>query len=105
LSTYDGEWQNGYRHGKGRHTWKDGETYEGSFDNDKRNGIGTYSYITGERFTGYWKNDLREGEGMLYDSKGNVKLKGVWKADRFQRGSNGTKPGSEYQLQDKDVGE
>ena len=37
---YDGEWLNGLFHGKGKHSFSDGETYEGDYVNGKRQGKG-----------------------------------------------------------------
>ena len=28
---YEGEWQNGFKQGKGKHTWPDGSYYEGNW--------------------------------------------------------------------------
>lgn len=88
LSVYEGEWQHGMRHGTGKHNWKDGESYDGEFREDKRNGYGTYTFQTGDVWAGYWKDDARNGEGVLYDSKGQIKLSGVWKNDRHIRDGN-----------------
>ena len=37
-NTYDGDWSNDKKNGKGIFTWVDGESYEGDFKNDFRHG-------------------------------------------------------------------
>jgi hypothetical protein len=103
LSTYDGDWKDGNRHGKGIHNWKDGDRYEGDFADDKRTGWGTYYFETGEKFTGQWKNDVRDGKGTLYDTKGNIKMQGVWKNDRYQRNGNSSINSNESDLGEEDI--
>lgn len=46
------------RHGKGRHTYANGETYEGEWLNDKRHGYGIQKDITEkEIYAGDWEKD------------------------------------------------
>ena len=42
---FEGEWNDvGYRHGKGKYSWPNGDVYEGGFRGDKINGEGTMKY-------------------------------------------------------------
>ena len=40
--TYNGEMQNGKKHGKGEYLFPNGERYEGEWANDQINGQGTF---------------------------------------------------------------
>ena len=42
-STYNGDWQNGLRHGHGEYVSADGAVYRGMWVNDKPHGKGTLS--------------------------------------------------------------
>ena len=35
---YEGMWQNGLKHGRGKYSWSNGDYYEGAFWLDKREG-------------------------------------------------------------------
>ena len=37
--SYDGEWKQGRRHGRGGATFEGGDTYQGMYANDKRQGV------------------------------------------------------------------
>ena len=69
--------------GKGKYTFKNGETYEGDVVNDKFEGKGKYIYEDGKYYIGQWKNNLREGKGILYYSNGNIEYDGNFVNDEF----------------------
>ena len=62
---YQGEFKNGYPHGKGVYRWKTGDSYDGSWVNGKREGNGGMTYKRNGKdsvVTGFWKNDLYVGK-------------------------------------------
>ena len=90
--TYEGEFSNGFPHGKGVYTGSDGtkvigisvnglvtevtkiefsngNRFEGSWNGDL-DGDGTMYYGTGERYEGHWKNGEKDGDGIYYDKDG-----------------------------------
>ena len=40
MKTYEGEWINNKKNGRGKLFYEDGDYYDGNFVNDKRHGIG-----------------------------------------------------------------
>ena len=56
--TYEGDWVEGARSGKGVYTWVDGSTYVGDFKNDVFHGVGKYTGATGIIIEGYYSNGL-----------------------------------------------
>ncbi len=62
---YEGEWENGQRHGKGRLIWKNGKIYEGDWRNDKLNGKGRLRWINGMEYEGEFESNAFSGTGML----------------------------------------
>ena len=78
-SIYEGSFQNGLRHGKGRHSgtyW----FFEGDFKEDLRTGYGVYTWPDGRKYEGNWENDLRSGKGKLTLRNGSI-YEGNWKDD------------------------
>ncbi len=45
---YDGEWLEGMRDGKGKHTWPDKSYYEGEWKQDKADGNGKLVHVDGD---------------------------------------------------------
>jgi hypothetical protein len=68
---YDGEWDNGKIHGKGRMTCT-GATYEGVFDSSYETGSGSITYPTGMKFTGEWKIGKPINSGTMEYPSGEV---------------------------------
>jgi len=54
--------------------------YNGDTENGKRHGQGTYKWTTGDKFKGKWEAGIRDGKGFLKYSKG-TKYDGFWKDD------------------------
>jgi hypothetical protein len=48
-------------HGYGRLVWPNGRSYEGEFENDVKNGKGTYQWADGQVYTGEWLNGKQHG--------------------------------------------
>ncbi len=65
--------KNGLPHGQGFLTWKqgakNGDTYEGEWENGLKKGKGVWISKNGETYTGDWANDKREGHGVWKDGK------------------------------------
>jgi len=61
---YEGEWQNGEKHGKGTFYYKNGNKFEGIFVNGLRNGHGVFYYANGDKYEGDWKFDKKNGFGI-----------------------------------------
>ena len=61
---YEGEWKDGYFHGKGIRKYDDG-IYEGDFKYDKRDGQGKMTYNEKYKgvYEGGWKNGKKHGKG------------------------------------------
>ena len=58
---YEGQWQYGLHHGRGRKIWKIGSFFEGEWIENRRNGIGTKIWPSGSSYYGNWVNDNRTG--------------------------------------------
>lgn len=54
-----------------------GDSYEGQYMNDKKNGKGTYLWKNGSKYIGNFENDYRHGYGQMYWQDGKV-YKGKW---------------------------
>ncbi|MGN1444412.1 MAG: hypothetical protein ACI4XE_11250, partial [Acutalibacteraceae bacterium] len=73
---YEGETQNGKRHGKGKYTWADGDTYEGDWKDGKRCGRGKLIQYgkspSGETYMKYsydgeWLDSKEHGHGICVE--------------------------------------
>ncbi|XP_032381753.1 ankyrin repeat and MYND domain-containing protein 1 isoform X2 [Etheostoma spectabile] len=80
-SRYEGEYVNGFKHGRGKYTWKNGEFYEGSFYKDYRHGDGLYCWPTGHKFTGKFYLNRQEGYGQQLFPDGAI-FQGLYHADQ-----------------------
>ena len=65
TDTYEGVFKNGFPHGEGKYTFKDGHYYLGSFNKGKMDGEGKMFYKTADGqdsiVTGFWKKDNYSG--------------------------------------------
>ena len=84
-STYQGTWQNGEYHGKGKFTWTDGSYYLGDYQHGKKKGYGSFHYSSRKFYEGSWDNGVQNGEGTLYGADGGVLKKGLWANGAFER--------------------
>ena len=74
---YEGDWENGLRHGFGKFTWNNGDTYSGVWDNDKRHGQGIYIWNDGSKYKGNYSHGIRSGYGIYYYTNGTI-YEGTW---------------------------
>lgn len=108
--TYDGEWVDDKRHGRGKQVWSDGRCYEGDFDkgnfhgfgrmqwdsgpdapmvylgqyeNNLKHGAGKFCWADGRAYEGQWEKGLRHGAGV-YTFKDGKRRKGIWKDNVLQ---------------------
>ncbi|HFI0256829.1 TPA: hypothetical protein ACGOVD_001517 [Streptococcus suis] len=63
--TYHGYVLSNKMTGKGKLTFKNGDTYEGDFKNGIFHGEGTFTAASGWTYVGEFKNGLADGEGKL----------------------------------------
>jgi hypothetical protein len=68
---YDGQWDNGKIHGKGKMSCT-GATFEGVFDSTFETGSGTITYPTGMKFTGDWRAGKPTGTGSMTYPGGEI---------------------------------
>eukprot|EP00878_Enallax_costatus_P044980 GHUV01053798.1.p1 GENE.GHUV01053798.1~~GHUV01053798.1.p1 ORF type:complete len:432 (+),score=116.05 GHUV01053798.1:471-1766(+) len=62
---YEGEWQDDMKHGQGTSMYPSGNSYTGSWFQDKCQGHGTMKWVTKDQvYTGEWSNDLPNGLGV-----------------------------------------
>jgi MORN repeat len=79
----------GFRHGKGKMTYLNGDVYDGDWRFNMKSGKGRMDFINGDVYDGGWLNDMKQGKGkILYSgsSKSSSKLSGYydgeWVADK-----------------------
>ena len=53
---FEGNYENGVKHGYGKMTWSNGDVYEGNWQNDDLHGYGKYTWASGKVYKGNWKN-------------------------------------------------
>lgn len=74
TATYEGEFIEGKKEGKGRWFKKEPPTdfnekqvyYEGDYKNDLKHGHGEYQWQSGNRYKGGYKEDKRHGYGEMF---------------------------------------
>ena len=79
--TYEGDWINNSKHGKGTIIFNVGDKYEGDFKKNSIEGKGIYYYKNGDKYEGDWKSNLKDGKGIYYSKIGN-KYVGEFKNDK-----------------------
>lgn len=108
--TYEGQWKQDHRHGKGKQTWEDGRVYagqfadgkfhgfgrmewttpqglmayEGDYVDDVKHGHGKYLWPDGRVYDGQWVDGARSGKATLVNPRGE-KRQGIWHEDKLQR--------------------
>jgi hypothetical protein len=51
---YDGEWEEGMYHGKGKKTYANGDVYTGPFFEDQMHGKGIFTFANGDVLESEW---------------------------------------------------
>ncbi|MBX3009793.1 MAG: trypsin-like peptidase domain-containing protein [Melioribacteraceae bacterium] len=98
-STYEGEYQNGIRQGKGTFSHKDGSVFKGTFLNGQLIGFGSVTTDEGSKYEGEFINYRRHGKGILTLPNGSV-LDGFFVSDRLHTGKYKNFDGTETYLQE-----
>ncbi|KJS28859.1 MAG: hypothetical protein VR64_22335 [Desulfatitalea sp. BRH_c12] len=84
--TFEGEFKDGKREGKGTTKWRNGQTYEGEAKGGLMHGKGILKYANGHVYEGEFSNDKINGYGTLKDASGKVIYEGQWKDNRYASG-------------------
>lgn len=79
-STYEGEYTDGIRSGRGVFTHKDGSVKKGRFINGQLMGVGTMETPNGSSYTGEFINYRMHGKGILRYGNG-ASFDGYWVSD------------------------
>ena len=75
-SNYEGQFKNGYLHGKGTLVFNEGK-YTGQFKRNRRDGEGKIMFNSGDSYIGQFKQNLFHGKGKFTYANGDV-YKGHW---------------------------
>ena len=70
-ASYEGQWLNNMRHGKGTMRFND-DVYVGDWQQDKRHGNGTQIREGGIECEGQWQNDNLHGEAICHFPNGDI---------------------------------
>ena len=70
-SEYQGEWQDGKRHGTGTYISPTGTRFEGEWENDEASGHGVCHYADGMKYDGQFEGGERQGKGILLSPEGD----------------------------------
>ena len=84
-STYEGEYKNGIREGKGTFTHKDGSVAKGNFVNGQLCGFGSRTSEEQGKYEGEFFNYRQHGKGTYYYANGS-KFEGFFVSDRIYTG-------------------
>eukprot|EP01065_Artemidia_motanka_P032532 TRINITY_DN39529_c0_g1_i1.p1 TRINITY_DN39529_c0_g1~~TRINITY_DN39529_c0_g1_i1.p1 ORF type:complete len:817 (+),score=235.29 TRINITY_DN39529_c0_g1_i1:50-2500(+) len=76
--TFEGDFRDGQRHGKGRCCWDDGTEYTGDWVNDVRQGSGSQKDCAGAAYEGAFEADRMHGRGSCRYANGDV-YEGGWR--------------------------
>ena len=98
-STYEGEYRNGIREGKGKFTHREGDVLEGVFVNNQATGYGTRTSSNSAKYTGNFINYRQHGVGVYVSSK-KIIYDGYFVSDRLYTGKV-TYPNNEIQYLEK----
>jgi radial spoke head protein 1 len=84
---FDGDYQDGLRHGKGTYVWSKAEEsktrgakYDGDYKAGKKDGAGVFTYPDKSKYLGQWKSDQRHGKGTYVYPNGD-RYCGAWELD------------------------
>ncbi len=86
--SYEGDWFDGEKQGKGTMIWKNGDKYVGNWKNNKQDGQGNYYWADGSIYNGNWEDSKKNGQGVFYYAPNNssniVSNEGYWLNDKEQ---------------------
>lgn len=99
-STYEGEYKNGIREGKGKFTHADGTAKTGTFVDGQMVGEGLMIYEDGSKYVGNFINYTQHGLGVLYYSDGDQYI-GFFVSDELYTGKIISKDGKITYIQNK----
>lgn len=98
---YVGEWKDGLMDGEGLYRFYDPikdeyvASYEGQFQEGKRHGIGRINFPDHTFYVGQWQADKRVGNGFAKFANGDA-FQGLWKNDEMMRGIYALSNGDRY---------
>ncbi|CAG9321192.1 unnamed protein product [Blepharisma stoltei] len=76
---YEGSWEFGKFHGKGRMIDTKNGAYDGDWSQGEKHGNGVMIYWGGKTYTGTWANNKRNGHGILEDYR--IRFEGNFEND------------------------
>lgn len=79
---FEGRFEAGTRHGRGRLYFADGGTVSGRFERDNLEGEGVYTYDDGGTMKAWYRNGELDGEFTEFDSDGQITAKGHHKKNK-----------------------
>jgi len=85
-SVYTGGYENDQRSGQGKQTSTDGSVFEGNFANGQRSGQGSCKYANGDVYTGEWSNGQKNGSGIYQYVESKHRLVGSWSNGKLGAG-------------------
>ncbi len=84
-STYEGEYKDGIREGKGKFTHKDKTITIGNFEQGQLIGLGTRTHDDGTKYEGEFINYRQHGKGIITYANG-AKFEGFFVSDQIYTG-------------------
>jgi len=90
---YEGNWEDGCRHGRGMCTYAKGQdmlTYEGAWETDLPSGPGVGVWRNGNHYEGEWKDGYPHGEGIL--RHGESETRGTFQKGKIWNGKTSVCP-------------
>jgi hypothetical protein len=78
---YEGDYNDGKKHGPGHLFPGDGSEYEGQFKNNKLHGKGINVYPNGDKYDGQWDSNHWHGTGEVVRSNGDTYKGQVWNGE------------------------
>ena len=99
MGTFVNSMAGDYLHGQGTRYYDDGDRYEGECNDGQRHGQGTsYGADGSVIYKGEWNHGYKHGQGTMYDADGSVIYKGEWyKNERHGQGTYYWTDGSRYE--------
>eukprot|EP00937_MAST-01D_sp_MAST-1D-sp2_P005553 g5553.t1 len=99
---YEGEWEGGKMHGRGKLTLKSGSVYTGGFAHGKFHGQGLLRSADGSIYEGEYKDDKKHGKGKQTFKSGSVYTGGFAHGKFHGQGLLHSADGSTYEGEYKD---